>query len=61
MKNLFKVFDTKKNSCVEEGFKTRKAAKVARDKLNPDRDPKYPDDMPRYIVSRGPDHWKGES
>lgn len=59
--NLFRVFDTKKNSYVQEGFKTRKAAKAARDKLNSDRDPKNPDSMPRHIVSRGPDHWRGES
>jgi len=55
--NLFTVRDTTKNVLVAEGFKTRKLAKAKRNKLNPKLE-KVDDSMPRYVVSRGPDHWR---
>lgn len=56
MKALFKVVDTSKKSIPTiETFGSKGKAKGLRNKLNKDSDIKP------FRVSRGEDHWKGES
>ncbi len=61
-KNIYQVVDTKARKVIEVGFESRETAKVVRNELNavhnssPEGNGK-----PRYVVSRGSDHPRGET
>lgn len=56
---MYQVIDTKTNTTVKDGYKSRRTAKVKRDKMLEGK----PDGLSqaRYIVSRGVAHPRGPS
>lgn len=64
MSKIYQVFDSKSKKVVKEGFASRAAAKVVRNKLNNVDGPEAVATLvagARYVVNRGADHPRGQS
>lgn len=61
-KNIYQVVDTKTRKIVQVGFQKKEEARILRNELNEKHKSVTVDDSkPRFVISRGSDHYLGET